>query len=131
MPTSAVDTWSGAGNPLALVTLRDGDAVLDVGCGGGLHALLAARQVGPGGHVAGVDLTSEMVRTARANAKRARATNVKFRDGSQRNCPFPTNPSTSSSPITSSTICASTNLPPLRRYFAFFVLRDRSRSQMW
>jgi SAM-dependent methyltransferase len=88
-PPDAVATFSGAGNPLAMVTLREGDAVLDVGCGGGLDALLAARQVGPGGRVEGIDMTSEMVRTARANAKRARATNVVFSAGLAEKLPFP------------------------------------------
>jgi arsenite methyltransferase len=89
LPPAAVATFSGAGNPLAMVTLRQGDAVLDVGCGGGLDALLAARRVGPGGRVDGIDMTSEMVRTAQANAKRARATNAEFSDGLAERLPFP------------------------------------------
>jgi arsenite methyltransferase len=89
VPAAAVDTFSGAGNPLALVDLRPGDAVLDVGSGGGLDALLAARRVGSAGRVVGVDLTSEMVRKARETARQARAKNLTFEDGIAEKLPFP------------------------------------------
>jgi SAM-dependent methyltransferase len=88
VPASAVDAFSGAGNPLALVDLRPGDAVLDIGCGGGLDAFLAARRVGPSGRVVGVDLTSEMVRKAREAARQAKVTNVLFEDGIAEKLPF-------------------------------------------
>ena len=88
-PTGAVEAFSGAGNPLALVNLRPGDVVLDVGCGDGLDALLAAKRVGPEGRVVGIDLTSEMVRKARDTARQARAKNVTFQDGVAEKLPFP------------------------------------------
>jgi len=55
--------------------------VLDLGSGGGIDALLAARQVGPEGRVIGVDMTPAMLERARANAARAGAANVEFREG--------------------------------------------------
>ena len=47
----------GCGNPVALAALNPGETVLDLGSGGGIDCFLAARQVGPQGHVIGVDMT--------------------------------------------------------------------------
>ena len=55
--------------------------MLDLGAGGGIDALLAARHVGPEGRVVGVDMTPAMLERARANAARAGAANVEFREG--------------------------------------------------
>ena len=71
----------GCGAPLTFLALEKGETVLDLGSGGGIDALLAARQVGPEGHVVGVDMTPEMLERARANAERAGASNVEFRAG--------------------------------------------------
>jgi ubiquinone/menaquinone biosynthesis C-methylase UbiE len=66
------------GNPTAHANLRPGEVVVDLGCGGGLDVLLAARKVGPGGRAVGVDMTPAMIDRARANAARQGATNVDF-----------------------------------------------------
>ncbi|WLD12847.1 arsenite efflux transporter metallochaperone ArsD [Planctellipticum variicoloris] len=66
------------GNPVALAGLKPGEVVLDLGCGGGLDVLLAAKRVGPTGKAIGVDMTPEMIERARAGAARSRATNVEF-----------------------------------------------------
>jgi arsenite methyltransferase len=71
----------GCGNPLALANVQPGETVLDLGSGAGFDALLAARVVGPTGRVIGVDMTPEMLARAKANADRARASNVEFRHG--------------------------------------------------
>ncbi len=71
----------GCGNPQALATLRAGETVLDLGSGGGFDCFLAARQVGPSGHVIGVDMTPDMISKARANAITMEAKNVEFRLG--------------------------------------------------
>jgi SAM-dependent methyltransferase len=71
----------GCGSPLGAARLAAGETVLDLGCGGGLDAFLAARQVGPTGRVIGVDMTPDMVVKARANAAKVEATNVEFRLG--------------------------------------------------
>ncbi len=75
------DMGLGCGNPHAIAGLRPGEVVLDLGCGGGFDAFLAARQVGPKGFVIGVDMTPEMIAKARANAAKVAATNVDFRLG--------------------------------------------------
>lgn len=71
----------GCGNPLAIARLESGQHVLDLGSGGGFDCFLAARAVGPTGHVIGVDMTPEMVIKARENLTRAEVTNVSFRLG--------------------------------------------------
>lgn len=71
----------GCGNPQAIAALREGETVLDLGAGAGFDAFLAARRVGAKGRVIGVDMTSDMVAKARANAARIGASNVEFRLG--------------------------------------------------
>jgi SAM-dependent methyltransferase len=58
------------GNPVATANLRPGETVVDLGCGGGIDVLLAARKVGPTGRAVGIDMTPAMVERARANALR-------------------------------------------------------------
>lgn len=71
----------GCGNPTAIASLEEGDTVLDLGSGGGFDCFLAAREVGPAGHVIGVDMTPEMIETARENIEANDASNVEFRLG--------------------------------------------------
>lgn len=71
----------GCGNPGALASLSPGEAVLDLGSGAGFDCFLAAREVEDSGRVIGVDMTPEMVRKARANARENESENVEFRLG--------------------------------------------------
>ncbi|HPC04047.1 MAG TPA: arsenite methyltransferase [Syntrophales bacterium] len=71
----------GCGNPLAIDALREGETVLDLGSGAGFDCFLAARRVGPGGRVIGVDMTPEMIEKARENARTGGFDNVEFRPG--------------------------------------------------
>jgi arsenite methyltransferase len=72
----------GCGNPTAIDALRPGETVVDLGSGAGMDAFLAARQVGPGGHVIGVDMTDAMLEKARENARKAGLEQiVEFRKG--------------------------------------------------
>jgi ubiquinone/menaquinone biosynthesis C-methylase UbiE len=71
----------GCGNPQAIASLQPGEAVLDLGSGGGFDCFLAARAVGHQGRVIGVDMTPEMVAKARRNAEKAGAGRVEFRLG--------------------------------------------------
>src|SRR3974377_570022 len=49
------------GNPTATANLRQGEVVVDLGCGGGLDVFLAAARVGPTGKAIGIDMTTEML----------------------------------------------------------------------
>lgn len=71
----------GCGNPQAIAGLQPGEVVLDLGAGAGFDCFLAARAVGAGGRVIGVDMTPEMVKKARENARNSGYANVDFRLG--------------------------------------------------
>jgi SAM-dependent methyltransferase len=81
----------GCGNPQAIASLQPGETVLDLGSGGGFDCFLAAKAVGPEGHVIGVDMTPEMISKARENAEKASANNVEFRLGEIEHLPVPDN----------------------------------------
>jgi len=81
----------GCGNPTAIAGLKAGETVLDLGSGAGFDCFLAAREVGPGGKVIGVDMTPEMVEKARSNARGNGFENVEFRLGEIENLPVADN----------------------------------------
>jgi arsenite methyltransferase len=89
LPESVTDVALGCGNPTAIAELKPGEVVLDLGSGGGIDCFLAARQVTPQGRVIGLDMTPEMVKLARQNAKKVGATNVEFRYGEMEDMPLP------------------------------------------
>jgi arsenite methyltransferase len=55
-----------------------GDRVLDLATGTGYVAIEAARQVGPGGHVVGLDLTPSYLEKAWVKAAQAGVNNVEW-----------------------------------------------------
>ncbi len=71
----------GCGNPVAIAGLKEGETVLDLGCGGGFDCFLARNKVGEKGHVIGVDMTYDMIVLARKNASKKGYANVEFRLG--------------------------------------------------
>lgn len=81
LPAEVTGLSLGCGDPVTIAALRPGETVLDLGSGGGIDCFLAARQVGPTGHVIGVDMTPEMLQKANASRDRLSATNVEFRQG--------------------------------------------------
>jgi SAM-dependent methyltransferase len=89
LPEEAVSASLGCGNPTALIDLRPGEVVLDLGSGGGIDVLLSARRVGPTGKAYGLDMTDDMLALARANQQRAGAANVEFVKGQIEAIPLP------------------------------------------
>src|SRR5216683_3148538 len=81
LPDRAVESFAGVGNPFSLRRLAPGERVVDVGSGGGFDSFIAAGQVGPGGQVAGIDMTAEMLARSRRTAEALGLAYVQFREG--------------------------------------------------
>jgi arsenite methyltransferase len=71
MPPGAVEWALGVGNPVRHAELREGETVLDIGSGGGVDSILAAKRVGLTGRIIGLDILEEMTDRAGANAEAA------------------------------------------------------------
>lgn len=89
LPEKAVLASLGCGNPTALIQLKEGETVLDLGSGGGIDVLLSAKRVGPTGKAYGLDMTDDMLALARENQRQAGADNVEFLKGEIENIPLP------------------------------------------
>jgi len=89
LPASAVLASLGCGNPTALIELKPGETVLDLGSGGGIDVLLSARRVGPTGKAYGLDMTDDMLALARENQRQAGVTNIEFLKGEIERIPLP------------------------------------------
>jgi SAM-dependent methyltransferase len=76
------------GNPTAFASLRPGEVVVDLGCGGGLDVFLAADKVGPTGRSIGIDMTPEMLELARRNLVKSGSKNVEFHEATIDNLPL-------------------------------------------
>ncbi|HEX9069784.1 MAG TPA: arsenite methyltransferase [Ktedonobacterales bacterium] len=89
LPEEAVLASLGCGNPTALIDLRPGETVLDLGSGGGIDVLLSSRRVGSTGLVYGLDMTDEMLALAQENKAKAGVTNAIFLKGRIEAIPLP------------------------------------------
>ncbi len=81
LPQEVTGLSLGCGDSITLAGLKPGQMVLDLGSGGGIDAFMAARQVGPSGHVIGVDMTPEMLAKAERNKAAVGLDNIEFRQG--------------------------------------------------
>jgi len=89
IPAAVISASLGCGNPVVIARLKPDETVLDLGSGGGIDVFLAAKHVGPGGKVYGLDMTDEMLALARENQKKAGVENVEFLKGVIENIPLP------------------------------------------
>ena len=87
VPESSIASFAGTGNPFSLGPLCAGEQVVDIGSGGGIDSLIAAWMTGPSGHVVGIDMTPEMLATARSAAAAVGAGNVDFKAGHAEDLP--------------------------------------------
>jgi SAM-dependent methyltransferase len=87
LPPGTVDSFAGTGNPFSMGALREGETVLDIGCGAGFDTLQAGLQVGPTGRVIGVDMTPAMLDKTRAGAAEMGFANVEVRQGFMEDLP--------------------------------------------
>ncbi|MEJ2114687.1 MAG: methyltransferase domain-containing protein, partial [Gammaproteobacteria bacterium] len=65
IPETALSLSRGCGNPTGIASLRQGETVVDFGCGAGVDVILAAQKITPNGKVIGVDFSSEMIERAK------------------------------------------------------------------
>jgi arsenite methyltransferase len=88
LPELATAPFAGVGNPFKMDPIPPGASVADIGSGGGMDCLLAARRVGKNGTVVGIDMTDGMLERARKAAAEADASHVHFEKGDMGELPF-------------------------------------------
>jgi SAM-dependent methyltransferase len=89
LPRGAIDQALGVGNPVRAAGLRPGEVVIDLGCGGGIDTILAARAVAPSGRAIGLDMLPEMLEVAARHAEEAGVQNVEWVRGEIEAIPLP------------------------------------------
>jgi SAM-dependent methyltransferase len=91
LPPAFAETFTGAGNPQAFVDVKEGETLLDVGCGAGLDLWFYGQKVGATGALYGLDFSSSMIETARANLGAAGVDNVTLLTAPAESIPLPDN----------------------------------------
>ena len=85
---AACEGFAGVSSVSVVAELRKGASVLDLGCGAGLDAFIAARRVGKTGRVVGVDFSAAMLARARQAAREMNVRNASFYNVDARYLPF-------------------------------------------
>jgi ubiquinone/menaquinone biosynthesis C-methylase UbiE len=88
LPQASAEAYAGVSNLSLSAPIGTDDRVLDLGCGAGLDSLVAARRVGPGGRVVGLDFSAVAVARARQTASEAGARNAWFCCGDAERLPM-------------------------------------------
>jgi arsenite methyltransferase len=89
VPEAARSHALGVGNHLAFADIEPGERILDLGCGGGIDAVIAAHRTGPTGKVIGLDFLEEMVERTSKAAADAGLDNVEVIEGEMEAIPLP------------------------------------------
>jgi SAM-dependent methyltransferase len=90
VPRGAIEWALGVGNPVRYARLQPGQVVLDVGSGGGIDTILAARRVGPEGRAIGLDVLEEMCERGRNHAAQTGVEGwTEFLQGEMEDLPLP------------------------------------------
>ncbi|MBK5245985.1 MAG: methyltransferase domain-containing protein [Peptostreptococcaceae bacterium] len=77
------------GSTLDELNIKQGEYILDLGCGRGTDTIHAAKSAGKGGAAVGLDLTEAMIEIAKSNAAKEKVNNAIFVKGEIENLPFP------------------------------------------
>ena len=88
VPESVIESFSGMGNPLSMGLPADGEYVVDIGSGAGLDSMIAAKAVGPAGHVIGVEMTQPMIDKASRAKTEAQLDQLEYRQGHMESLPI-------------------------------------------
>lgn len=89
VPDCAVDRALGVANHLRHAHIAPGERVLDIGSGGGIDTVIAARRTGPAGEVVALDFLPEMLDRTRRAAAEAGLGNVTPVEGEMEAIPLP------------------------------------------
>ncbi len=87
LPSAVVEHFVGVGNPFSLGEPKPGWSVVDIGCGCGFDAQMAALYVGSAGRVRGVDMSPEMLKVASDGLEGNGPLNVEFIEGKAEDLP--------------------------------------------
>lgn len=88
LPAVASDAFAGVSNVSIFAEIPPGATILDLGCGAGLDALIAARRAGPAGKVIAVDFSTAMLARAHQAVMEAGASNLELREAGAEQLPI-------------------------------------------
>ena len=88
LPQTLTESFTGANNPQPFIELKEGETVLDLGCGAGLDLYFYAKSTGSSGKVYGLDISPDMIEKAKNNMDLAGINNVELVCGSSDRLPF-------------------------------------------
>jgi len=80
-PEALLESFCGVGNPFRLGPIHRGETILDIGCGAGLDAFLAAEMTGPEGRVFGIDITQQLIGKANEHLSLLASDHLSFEVG--------------------------------------------------
>lgn len=89
VPMAAIESFSGVGNLFVGAEIEKKDSILDVGCGSGTDAFLAAARLGRKGTVHGFDLTPAMVAKAKTCVAEQGSEQIEIQEGAATSIPLP------------------------------------------
>ena len=89
LPDIVWESAAAVGNPFSLGTIHAGETVVDIGCGAGADACIAAILVGKEGKVFGIDCTPAMIAKASENADASGLPQVVFQEAEMTELPVP------------------------------------------
>ncbi len=88
LPPVASDAFAGVSNVSIFAEIPSGATILDLGCGAGPDALIAARRVGLSGKVIAVDFSTAMLDRARQAVGEAGVSNLELREAGAEQLPI-------------------------------------------
>jgi ubiquinone/menaquinone biosynthesis C-methylase UbiE len=89
VPRSALERALGVGDHLRVAQIEPGGTILDLGCGAGIDAILAAYRVGPSGRVIALDFLPEMLARAEEAVAEAGLDMIELLEGDMEDIPLP------------------------------------------
>lgn len=89
LPDIVWESAAAVGNPFSLGPVHAGETVVDMGCGAGADACIAAILVGKEGKVFGIDCTPAMIKKASENADASGLPQVVFQEAEMTELPLP------------------------------------------